>query len=162
VSLRYEDVAEILKIIDSSSCDELIVETGDIKLVVRRNTAPGYVAAAAERAGYAPAIAAPPRPPPSATTARQATTGQTATAGQIEVTAPMVGTFYRAPSPDTPPFVEIGTVVQPGQPLCIIEVMKLFTTINSECAGRVAQIGAETGDLVEYGRTLFVIEPAQG
>jgi acetyl-CoA carboxylase biotin carboxyl carrier protein len=161
VSLRYEDVAEILKIIDSSSCDELIVETGDIKLVVRRNTAPGYVAAAAERAGSAPAIAAPPRPSPSATAARQATTGQTATAGQIEVTAPMVGTFYRAPNPDAPPFVEIGTVVQPGQPLCIIEVMKLFTTINSDCAGRVVQIGAETGDLVEYGRTLFVIEPAQ-
>ena len=77
----------------------------------------------------------------------------------MEVTAPMVGTFYRSPSPDAPPFVEIGTVVQPGQPLCIIEVMKLFTTINSEFAGRVAQIAAEVGDLVEYGRTLFVIEP---
>ena len=74
----------------------------------------------------------------------------------------MVGTFYRAPSPDASPFVEIGTLVQPGQPLCIIEVMKLFTTINSECAGRVVQIGAETGDLVEYGRTLFIIEPAEG
>jgi acetyl-CoA carboxylase biotin carboxyl carrier protein len=160
VSLRFEDVAEILKIIDSSSCDELIVETGDIKLVVRRNTAPGQVAPAAEPAGSAPAIAAPPRP--NATTARPATTGQTATAGQIEVTAPMVGTFYRAPSPDASPFVEIGTLVQPGQPLCIIEVMKLFTTINSECAGRVVQIGAETGDLVEYGRTLFIIEPAEG
>lgn len=160
MSLSYEDVAEILKIIDSSSCDELIVETGDIKLVVRRNTAPGYVAPAAERAGPGPAIAAPPRPRADAAAARQATTGQTAAAGQIEVTAPMVGTFYRAPSPDAPPFVEIGMLVQPGQPLCIIEVMKLFTTINSECAGRVVQIGAETGDLVEYGRTLFVIEPA--
>ncbi|MGH6705145.1 MAG: acetyl-CoA carboxylase biotin carboxyl carrier protein [Bradyrhizobium sp.] len=160
MSLSYEDVAEILKIIDSSSCDEVIVETGDIKLVVRRNTAPGHAGPAAERAGVAPAIAARPRP--NATTARQATTGQTAAAGQIEVTAPMVGTFYRAPSPDAPPFVEIGTLVQPGQPLCIIEVMKLFTTINSECAGRVVQIGAETGDLVEYGRTLFIIEPAEG
>ena len=159
MSLKYEDVAEILKIIDSSSCDEFIVETGDIKLVVRRNTAPGHVAPAAERAGSAPAIAAPPRPHPHATPARQATSVQTAAPGQIEVTAPMVGTFYRAPNPDAPSFVEIGTVVQPGQPLCIIEVMKLFTTINSECAGRVVQIGAETGDLVEYGRTLFIIEP---
>jgi acetyl-CoA carboxylase biotin carboxyl carrier protein len=166
VSLSYEDVAEILKIIDSSSCDELIVETGDIKLVVRRNAASGHLAPAAERAGPAPAMTAAPRPRadtaanPGAAAARQATTGPTATAGQIEVTAPMVGTFYRAPSPDAPPFVEIGTLVRPGQPLCIIEVMKLFTTINSECAGRVAQIGAETGDLVEYGRTLFIIEPA--
>ena len=166
MSLSYEDVAEILKIIDSSSCDEVIVETGDIKLVVRRNTAPGHAAPAAERAGVAPAVAAPPRPradataSPGATAERPATAGQTATARQFEVTAPMVGTFYRAPSPDAPPFVEIGTLVQPGQPLCIIEVMKLFTTINSECAGRMVLIGAETGELVEYGHTLFVIEPA--
>lgn len=165
MSLSYEDVAEILKIIDSSSCDEVIVETGDIKLVVRRNTAPGH-AAPAERAGFAPAIAAPPRPradataSPAVTAERRPTTGQGASARQFEVTAPMVGTFYRASNPDAPPFVEIGTLVQPGQPLCIIEVMKLFTTINSECAGRVVQIGAETGDLVEYGHTLFVIEPA--
>jgi acetyl-CoA carboxylase biotin carboxyl carrier protein len=163
VSLRYEEVAEILKIIDSSSCDELIVETGDIKLVVRRNASPGY-APAVERTASMPANAAPSRPrtdtaPRPATATQPAATARTATAGQIEVTAPMVGTFYRAPSPDAPPFVEIGTVVQPGQPICIIEVMKLFTTINSEFAGRVVQIGAEVGDLVEYGRTLFVIEP---
>ena len=162
MSLSYEDVAEILKIIDSSSCDEFIVETGDIKLVVRRNAAPGHVAPVAERAGSAPASAAPPRPRADAAAAQPATTRQAAAAGQIEVTAPMVGTFYRAPSPDAPPFVEIGTLVEPGQPLCIIEVMKLFTTINSECAGRVVQIGAQTGDLVEYGRTLFIIEPVEG
>ena len=72
----------------------------------------------------------------------------------------MVGTFYRAPGPDAPPFVEVGMVVREGQPLCLIEVMKLFTTINSEIAGRVVQIGAENGELVEYGRTLFVIEPS--
>jgi acetyl-CoA carboxylase biotin carboxyl carrier protein len=79
--------------------------------------------------------------------------------GQIEVVAPMVGTFYRAPNPESAPFVEIGSVVRKGQPLCLIEVMKLFTTINSEVAGRIVQIGAENTELVEYGRTLFVIEP---
>ena len=72
----------------------------------------------------------------------------------------MVGTFYRAPTPEAPPFVEVGGVVSAGQPLCLIEVMKLFTTINSEVAGRIVQIGAENGELVEYGRTLFVIEQA--
>ena len=154
MSLRYDEVAEILKIIDSSSCDELIVETGDMKLVVRRNASPGYAAPAAERAMSAAPANVAPRPVRAGQPA-----AQKKTSGQMEVTAPMVGTFYRSPSPDAPPFVEIGTVVQPGQPLCIIEVMKLFTTINSEFAGRVAQIGAEVGDLVEYGRTLFVIEP---
>jgi acetyl-CoA carboxylase biotin carboxyl carrier protein len=159
VSLRYEDVAEILKIIDSSSCDEFIVETGDIKLVVRRNTAPGHVAPAAERAGSAPAIAAPPGPSPHATTARQATSGQTAATGQIEVTAPMVGTFYRAPNPDAPSFVEIGTVVQPGQPLCIIEVMKMMNSVPAGMAGTITEICHSNGELVEYGAPLFRIAP---
>jgi acetyl-CoA carboxylase biotin carboxyl carrier protein len=153
VSLRYDEIAEILKIIDSSSCDELIVETGDMKLVVRRNAAPNYVAPAAERAVSAAPATVAPQP------VRAGEPAPKKTSGQMEVTAPMVGTFYRSPSPDAPPFVEIGTLVHPGQPLCIIEVMKLFTTINSEFAGRVTQIGAEVGDLVEYGRTLFVIEP---
>ena len=76
------------------------------------------------------------------------------------VTSPMVGTFYRAPSPDAPPFVEVGQHVRKGDPLCLIEVMKLFTTIASEHDGRVVQIGAENAELVEFGRTLFVIEPA--
>ena len=157
MSLRFDDIAEILKIIDGSSCDEVVVETGDVKLVVRRNGAAGLpavllndrplshgqVAVAAKDS--AAAAAAPPRI-------------ETA-AGQFEVVAPMVGTFYRAPSPDAPAFVEIGAMVKVGQPLCIIEVMKLFTTINSEVGGRIAQIGADNGELVEYGRTLFVIEP---
>ena len=79
---------------------------------------------------------------------------------QVEVVAPIVGTFYRAPAPDAPPFVEIGSAVRKGQPLCLIEVMKLFTTIASEHDGRVVAIGAENTELVEYGQTLFVIEPA--
>jgi acetyl-CoA carboxylase biotin carboxyl carrier protein len=171
VSLKYEEVAEILKIIDSSSCDELIVETGDIKLVVRRNSAPGHVAPALA-ASAAPTAEAAPRARADASASSSATASAAAAAarsstmergpasGQIEVTAPMVGTSYRAPSPEASPFVEIGSIVKPGQPLCIIEVMKLFTTINSECAGRVVQIGAEVGEFVEYGRTLFVIEPS--
>jgi len=156
VSLRYEEIAEILKIIDSSSCDEFIVETGDLKLVVRRNGVTGLAAPVSERPVASPVAAAPkPAARPTAPVAAKAEAG----AGQIDVTAPMVGTFYRAPTPDAPPFVEVGTVVQAGQPLCLIEVMKLFTTINSDVGGRVVQIGADNGELVEYGRTLFVIEP---
>jgi acetyl-CoA carboxylase biotin carboxyl carrier protein len=153
--LRYDEIAEILKIIDSSACDELIVETGDVKLVVRRNGATGPAAAVSERPDRPSAAA----PKPARREMREASPVIETTAGQSEVTAPMVGTFYRAPSPDAPAFVEIGSVVRAGQPLCIIEVMKLFTTINADVDGRVAQIGAENGELVEFGRTLFVIEP---
>jgi acetyl-CoA carboxylase biotin carboxyl carrier protein len=159
VALNYDDIAEILKIIDCSSCDELIVETGDMKLVIRRNAAGGGHTASHESATGSIAVASAAAPsvvPAQAPAAKAAAKAS----HQIEVTAPMVGTFYRAPSPDAPPFVEVGSVVRKGQPLCLIEVMKLFTTIASEHDGRVVQIGAENAELVEFGRTLFVIEPA--
>ena len=155
MSLTYDEIAEIIKLIDSSSCDELIVETGDIKLVVRRNgAAPGAAAEYVER-GSAPVTVSPAAPQK----VRGVAPKVGAVAGQIEVTAPMVGTFYRSPNPEAAPFVDVGAVVGVGDPLCLIEVMKLFTTINAEAAGRIVQIGAENGELVEYGRALFVIEP---
>jgi acetyl-CoA carboxylase biotin carboxyl carrier protein len=157
VSLQFDEIAEILKIIDSSSCDEVIVDTGDIKLVVRRNGATGHPIAEVNGRPVSTATGAADAKTPGPAASAPATSKLAA--GQIEVVAPMVGTFYRAPTPDAPPFVEAGAKVKAGQPLCLIEVMKLFTTINSEVAGRVVQIGAENGELVEYGRTLFVIEP---
>lgn len=78
---------------------------------------------------------------------------------QVPVVAPMVGTFYRGPSPDAPPFVEVGSRVTAGQTLCIIEAMKLMNEITAEVAGRVVAILAEDGEPVEYGQTLLLIEP---
>jgi acetyl-CoA carboxylase biotin carboxyl carrier protein len=163
VSLTYDEIAEIIKLIDSSSCDELVVETGDIKLVVRRNGASAGAAAEYVERGSAPVTVSPaaPRKGRAAAPKVAAADATAATAaGQIEVAAPMVGTFYRAPSPEARAFVDVGDVVGVGDPLCLIEVMKLFTTITAEVAGRIVQIGAENGELVEYGRTLFVIEPS--
>jgi acetyl-CoA carboxylase biotin carboxyl carrier protein len=176
VALSYDEIAEILKIIDGSSCDELIVDTGDMKLVVRRNSA-GRAHATQDLPAEAPReIGAPAPPQPASPAAPSSPVAQSSNRPsapakitakipakaphQVEVVAPMVGTFYRAPAPDAPPFVEIGTAVRKGQPLCLIEVMKLFTTIASEHNGRIIVIGAENAELVEYGRTLFVIEPA--
>jgi len=162
VSLTYDEIAEIIKLIDSSSCDELVVETGDIKLVVRRNGASAGAAAEYVERGSAPvtvSAAAPRKARAAAPKVAAADAADATAAGQIEVAAPMVGTFYRAPSPEAKAFVDVGDVVGVGDALCLIEVMKLFTTINAEVAGRIVQIGAENGELVEYGRTLFVIEP---
>lgn len=158
MSLTYDEIAEIIKLIDSSSCDELIVETGDIKLVVRRNGASAGAAAEYVERGSAPVTVSPAAPRKARAAAPKVAAA--AAAGQIEVAAPMVGTFYRAPNPEARAFVDVGDVVGVGDPLCLIEVMKLFTTINAEVAGRIVQIGAENGELVEYGRTLFVIEPS--
>ena len=159
MSLTYDEIAEIIKLIDSSSCDELVVETGDIKLVVRRNGASAGAAAEYVERGSAP-VTVSPAAPRKARAAAPKVAAADAAAGQIEVAAPMVGTFYRAPSPEARAFVDVGDVVGVGDALCLIEVMKLFTTINAEVAGRIVQIGAENGELVEYGRTLFVIEPS--
>ena len=80
--------------------------------------------------------------------------------GAVDVTSPFVGSFYRSPSPDAPAFVEVGSVVRPGQTLCIIEAMKLMNEIETECAGTVSEIFAQNGKSVEYGQKLFRIKKA--
>ncbi|MDD5072969.1 MAG: acetyl-CoA carboxylase biotin carboxyl carrier protein [Candidatus Omnitrophica bacterium] len=78
----------------------------------------------------------------------------------IEIKAPMVGTFYRAPAPDAPAFVEEGSMIEPGQVICIVEAMKLMNEIKSEVKGKVVNILVENAQPVEFGHVLFLIEPA--
>ncbi len=80
-------------------------------------------------------------------------------ANLIEITSPMVGTFYRAPSPEAPPFTDIDKIVKPGDIVCIIEAMKLMNEIKSEVKGKVIEICVDNGASVEYGQTLFKLEP---
>jgi len=79
--------------------------------------------------------------------------------GQIVVKSPMVGTFYRCPAPDSPPFVEVGSAVEKGQPLCIIEAMKLMNEIQADHDGEVVKILVENGQGVEFGQRLFALKP---
>ena len=81
------------------------------------------------------------------------------TAGMVTVTSPIVGTFYRSPSPDADPYVEDGDYVKKGQVLCIVEAMKLMNEIESETDGRIVKILAESTKSVEYGQALFLIDP---
>jgi len=158
----FKEIGEILSIIDSSNCEEVVLETQEIKLVVNRHGAGRKAAESA--AQVAPAAAAPvattaPAPDAPSQPAAPVPVGPAETEpGSATVRAPMVGTFYRAPSPDAPPFVEPGSTVSQGDPLCVIEVMKLFTTIHAETAGVIESIGAENAQLVEYGQVLFTIK----
>lgn len=167
--LSYKEIAEILKIIDASDCEELVVEMDDFRLVVRRGGAGGGVEASysdgqGRLSGAAEAfesgMAQPTRAEPGDARAGGDATDAARPEGMILVHAPMMGTFYRAASPQDPPFVEIGDKVAPGDPLCLIEVMKLFTTIDAEQAGRIVEIGAENEAMVEHDQVLFVIDPA--
>jgi acetyl-CoA carboxylase biotin carboxyl carrier protein len=155
MALRYDEISEILKLIDGSSCDEFVLETADLKLVVRRRGA-GGAAVPYEPEPSAPRLSAAPAatPAPQASKVTETAHG----AGEV-VRSPMVGTFYRSPSPGAAPFVEVGSKVKKGDPICIIEVMKLFTTIHAEWNGTIAEIGAPNAHLVEYGQMLFVIAP---
>ena len=80
--------------------------------------------------------------------------------GTVDVTSPFVGTFYRSPSPDAPSFVEVGSVVRPGQTLCIIEAMKLMNEIEAECSGTVVEVFAQNGKAVEFGQKIYRIKKA--
>ncbi|MCM8759811.1 MAG: acetyl-CoA carboxylase biotin carboxyl carrier protein [Candidatus Omnitrophica bacterium] len=77
----------------------------------------------------------------------------------VPIKSPLIGTFYRAPSPHAPPFVEVGSTVKKGTTLCIVEAMKVMNEIKADCAGKVKKILVENGSPVEYGQTLFLIEP---
>ncbi|MBU4345811.1 MAG: acetyl-CoA carboxylase biotin carboxyl carrier protein [Candidatus Omnitrophica bacterium] len=77
----------------------------------------------------------------------------------VEIKAPMVGTFYRSPSPEAPPYVEVGQIVEPGQGICIIEAMKLMNEIKSEIKGKIIEIVADNAEPVEFGQPMFLIEP---
>ena len=167
--LSYKDIAEIIKVIDASECEELVVELDGARLEVRRHGAGGQVRAAyADREGrtegnaatFEAASTAPRRAENANAQAPQAGSGTAAAGNTIAVRAPMVGTFYRAPDPQSPPFVEVGDSVKPGDAICLIEVMKLFTTIEAEVAGRIVEIAAENAALVEHDQVLFIIEPA--
>ena len=126
---------------------ELEVEEAGLRVRVVRRRA-GSPDGAGEAAG-------------AATTLRTEMPGRSepAPAGLVPFEAPMVGTFYRAPAPDADPFVREGDVVDEGQVLCIIEAMKLMNEIEAKVAGRVAKILVDNGQPVEYGQSLFLIEP---
>ncbi len=77
----------------------------------------------------------------------------------VEIKAPMVGTFYRAPSPEAPPYVEVGQVIEQGQVICVIEAMKLMNEIKSEIKGKIVEVLADNAEPVEFGQSMFIIEP---
>lgn len=162
-SITQEDVLRILQIVEASNTDELHLETGDLKLIIRRATPrtesrEGSADFTIESRSPTPAE----RPVPAADTQadKAASSPADETEGLIPIQAPMLGTFYKAPKPGAPPFVEVGQWVSEEDTVCIIEVMKLFSTIKAGVRGRIVRIGAEDGQMVEFKQTLFWVEAA--
>jgi acetyl-CoA carboxylase biotin carboxyl carrier protein len=133
--LSDEDVREILRLIDESDLDELLIETSGFKLHVLRGSE-----------AIAP-VPSPQSPVPAPS------------ANGLAIHAPMLGTFYRAEAPGASPFVEVGARVEPDTVVCLIEVMKMMNSIPAGVSGTIAEVVARNGELVEYGEPLFRVEP---
>ena len=157
--LTYEDLLQIVELVKSAShFSEFRLKVGDIEVSMRRaDAAPRPASIQTQRSIEAPRgpEEAAGAPPEAGEVPREFPPGA------FLVRAPMVGTFYRAPAPDKPPFVEVGQAVEPDTTLCIIEVMKLMNSIAAGTAGKVLEIVVENGEAVEYGEVLMVIEPGK-
>ena len=163
-SLDVESLRQIVEILEASEVTRLDWQRGDERLLIRRGPVPSptVVHAAPITPSVSPApmvAAAPPSAAPAAAAPVSSSPALAAEKPGHGVTSPFVGTFYRTPAPDQPSFVEVGSVVKRGQVLCIIEAMKLMNEIEADVAGRVAEILVENGQPVEFGQTLFRIEP---
>jgi len=146
--MNLKDIVELIKALEETGVTELNLESEGVKVSIKRGG--GAEPAVSIRSS---ATSEQPAPSPAKEEAAPSPAAEI-----VEVRAPLVGTFYRAPAPDAPPFVEVGSRVKPGQTLCIIEAMKLMNEITAEVAGRVVEILVENGQPVEYGQVLFRLE----
>lgn len=160
--MNAKELKSILQALQEHEVAELTLETPDYKLTVKRGGEVQYLPAPAPVVVQPQAVtpAQNPAPAPTQTPVPTPAPKLEDTSKYVEVRAPIVGTFYRAPSPDAEPFVKEGDTVKKGQVLCIIEAMKLMNEIESEVSGVVRKILASNGEPIEYGQVLFLIEPA--
>jgi acetyl-CoA carboxylase biotin carboxyl carrier protein len=165
--LTFEQIKELIELVAQNRLQGVELERSGFRLKIDGQAAQGVAAALPAEAGAASAAAPPAaHPAPAAATAAMATpaaTGATNAAaspppGSHILNSPIVGTFYRASSPEAPPFVEVGSRVKKGQVLCIIEAMKLMNEIESDVDGMIAEIYPQNAQAVEFGEPLFAIK----
>jgi oxaloacetate decarboxylase alpha subunit len=154
-----DEIRSLVQLLDESDVAELHLESEGFKLRLRKPSAFKNGLPVAAAPVYAPTPATQPAETLVAPKG-EAASAEAAGDDQTLITAPMVGTFYRASSPEAEPFVKVGDEIEPGQAICIIEAMKLFNEIESEVKGRIAKILVENGQSVEYGQPLFVVDAA--
>ena len=146
--MNLKEIKEMINLMNENDLVELELERDGLKIRLKKNC--GQIQQELIRTGQGKIIKSPE--------ATQEPLGPEQE-GLIEIKSPMVGTFYRAPSPESPPFVDEGSQIQPGEVICIIEAMKLMNEIKAEVKGRIKEILIENGHPVEFGQVLFKVEP---
>lgn len=160
--MDLKEIQNLIKFVSNSGVAEVKLETGDVKITIR-TTLEGntpditYVQQAPmQQAIAAPVAAAPVAPATPATPATPAEDNSK----YITIKSPMIGTFYRKPSPDKAPFVEVGTSIGKGDVLCVVEAMKLFNEIEAEVTGKIVKILVDDMSPVEFDQPLFLVDPS--
>jgi acetyl-CoA carboxylase biotin carboxyl carrier protein len=152
--MNIKEIKEMITLMNENNLLELEIEKEGMRIRLKKET-PG-----SDKDSLQPRMMAMPQ----FSVAQEAMDAQAkreeAASKLIEIKAPMVGTFYRAPSPESPPFVEVGQNIDEGQVVCIIEAMKLMNEIKSEVRGKIVEALVENGHPIEFGQSLFLIEPA--
>jgi acetyl-CoA carboxylase biotin carboxyl carrier protein len=157
VSLSPDDVRDVLRVLDSSGLDELHLELADLSLTVRRHGAAGWTAE--QQVVRAPVVEHTAAPAAAAEAApAQADVGE----GLVAVHPPLLGTFYRAPQPGAPPFVDIGDEVSEETVVGVVETMKMMTPVHAGVRGTVAEFRLGNGDFAEADSVLLLVKPADG
>jgi acetyl-CoA carboxylase biotin carboxyl carrier protein len=155
-------IKKIIKLVEHSDVDEIEIEEEGKKIRVTKNrvqqgAGPQFYQFPQGPAGYPQVAQAAPASTPAPSAAEEKAKPEKK---YHEIKSPIVGTFYRAPSPDAEPYVEVGQTVKPGDVLCIVEAMKLMNEIESDVAGKVVKVVVENAKPVEYGQVLFLIDPS--
>jgi acetyl-CoA carboxylase biotin carboxyl carrier protein len=164
--MDFKQIQELIKMINKSNIGELTVEQKDFRLTIKQKeehvthmvSAPAQSAPVYSTMPQASAQNQQPTGPAQGN--EKAKAADTPATNVITIKSPMIGTFYRRPSPDKPNLVEVGTEITPGKVVCIIEAMKLFNEIESEVKGRIVKVLVEDASPVEYDQPLFLVEPA--
>jgi acetyl-CoA carboxylase biotin carboxyl carrier protein len=161
--MELEKLRALFDLLVEKDIAEFEHEQGGLRVRVTRGARAVFAASTTTGAAGLAAFASPAATsvvPPQLSGVAGPREGEPPSGDFVDVTSPFVGSFYRSPSPDTPSFVDVGSVVRAGQTLCIIEAMKLMNEIEAECAGTVVEVFAQNGKSVEYGQKLFRIKKA--
>ncbi len=159
--MEYNEIKKLVKLVESSQINELEIEEENVRVRILKQADPPKGVSRSdlvvqtsepqiERQDTVTSAPRPAQPKPA--------TVQAESKNIFEIKSPMVGTFYRAPSPEAPPYVQVGDRIKHGQELCIIEAMKLMNEIESETSGRIIEIAVENAQPVEFNQLLFKIE----
>ena len=163
MSINFQELRDLLGAISQTDITELVLKNDDFELTVRKDK--GLVAVAPTAVSPQIVEAVPSPPPTTAPVAVTTPTPEPATTPPaddkkwVDVTSPMVGTFYSAPAPDEDPFVSVGDRITKGDTVCIIEAMKLMNEIEGEVSGQIMEIVVQNGEPVEFGQVLMRVDP---